>query len=52
MALLQADEEPVWVLERHTGEVLEARIDEDGYVREIDGSGAFAEGPYVLLTGK
>jgi hypothetical protein len=50
MSLLQADEEPVWVMERRTGEVIEARIDEDGYVREKDGSGAFADGPYELLV--
>lgn len=50
MGLLQAEEEPVWVLERRTGDVIEGRLDEDGYVREKDGAGAFADGPYELLV--
>jgi len=50
MSLLQADDEPVWVIERRTGDVIEGRLDQDGYVREKNGAGAFAEGPYELLV--
>jgi len=52
MALLTAEEEPVWVVNSRTGETIEARIDKDGYVREKNGAGAFSEGTYELLVVK
>lgn len=49
MSLLRSDEEPVWVIEKRTGEVIEARVDNNGIVRETDSPAAYSDGAYELL---